>query len=429
MLNYPKAIRHCLIFPKQRQGGNVFSSRRAATLLACVLAVTFIATPIEAQSATRKPTLEEIKAAKEKEIAKANEAAKAKAKLAAAANQLKALTVKANAARAIYLREQAELNVAIVKAEKAAKKERAAIAAVADANMRIGKMAANAYIMGSGFTDFDSILSANGPQDLADRLSILDALGEGNATVLSRLKVAQDAAAQAKAEADAARAEQAVATARVAAAKKIADTARAQQQVEVNKLEKIQAQIIRELSSARKKRVTLEQQRQLAILEEELANRAGQTTGQAKIWPVNGVGFSAGRSTFRTNENQRSAAVAFAKKQVLARKPYVWGNEGPNSFDCSGLVFAAYRSAGLDYTQWDRVNSRIYYSWTKRVPLNELVPGDLIFYSYKADISTIHHITIYAGNGMMWEAHNTKKGLLFSSIYSIQGLIPFGGRV
>ena len=103
--------------------------------------------------------------------------------------------------------------------------------------------------------------------------------------------------------------------------------------------------------------------------------------------------------------------------------------EGHNSFDCSGLVFAAYRSAGLDWTQWDRVNSRIYYSWTKRVPLSELVPGDLVFYSYKANISTIHHISIYAGNGMMWEAHNTKKGLLFSSIYSIQGLIPFGGRV
>jgi cell wall-associated NlpC family hydrolase len=407
----------------------VFSSRRAASLLACLLAFTFVATPIQAQSATRKPTLEEIKAAKAKETAKANEAAKAKAKLAVAANQLRALTIKANAARAIYLREQAELNIATAKAEKAAKKEQAAIAAVADANMRIGKMAANAYIMGSGFTDFDSVLSANGPQDLADRLSFLDALGEGNTEVLARLKVAQAAAAEAKAEADAARAEQAVATARVAAAKKVADDARAQQQVEVDKLEKIQAQIIRELSSARKKRVTLEQQRQLAILEEELANRAGQTTGQAKIWPANGVGFNAGRTSIRTNENQRSAAVAFAKKQVLARKPYVWGNEGPNSFDCSGLVFAAYRSAGLDYTQWDRVNSRIYYSWTKRVPLSELVPGDLIFYSYKANISTIHHITIYAGNGMMWEAHNTKKGLLFSSIYSIPGLIPFGGRV
>ena len=211
----------------------MFSSRRAATLLACVLAFTFGATPIEAQSATRKPTLEEIKAAKNKEIAKANEAAKAKAKLAAAANQLKALTIKSNAARAIYLREQAELNIATAKAEKAAKKEQAAIAAVADANMRIGKMASNAYIMGSGFTDFDSVLSANGPQDLADRLSFLDALGEGNTEVLSRLKVAQTAAAEAKAEADVARAEQAVATARVAAAKKIADEARVQQQVEV----------------------------------------------------------------------------------------------------------------------------------------------------------------------------------------------------
>lgn len=407
----------------------MFSSRSAAGFLACVLAITFISTPLAAQSATRKPTLSEIKAAKDKEIAKANEAAKAKAKLAAAANQLRALTVKANAARAIYLREQAALVVSTKKAEKAAEKESAAIAAVAGANMRIGKMAANAYIMGSGFTDFDSILNANGPQDLADRLSILDALGEGNSTVLARLKIAQAAAAEAKAEADAARAEQAVATARVAAAKKVADSAKAEQQVEVNKLEKIQAQIIKELSSARKKRVTLEQQRQLAILEEELANRAGQTTGQAKIWPTNGIGFSAGRTSIRTDESQRSAAVAFAKKQVLARKSYVWGDEGPNTFDCSGLVFAAYRTAGLDWTQWDRVNSRIYYSWTKRVPLSELVPGDLIFYSYKADISTIHHITIYAGNGMMWEAHNTKKGLLFSSIYSIQGLIPFGGRV
>ena len=176
----------------------MFSSRRAASLLACLLAFTFVATPIQAQSATRKPTLEEIKAAKAKETAKANEAAKAKAKLAVAANQLRALTIKANAARAIYLREQAELNIATAKAEKAAKKEQAAIAAVADANMRIGKMAANAYIMGSGFTDFDSVLSANGPQDLADRLSFLDALGEGNTEVLARLKVAQAAAAEPK---------------------------------------------------------------------------------------------------------------------------------------------------------------------------------------------------------------------------------------
>jgi cell wall-associated NlpC family hydrolase len=125
----------------------------------------------------------------------------------------------------------------------------------------------------------------------------------------------------------------------------------------------------------------------------------------------------------------REKAVAFAKAQVLARKPYVWGSEGPNSFDCSGLVFAAYRAAGLSWPNWDRLNSSLYFSYTKHVPLSQLEPGDLLFYSYKGTVNSIHHITIYAGNGMMWEANSTPKGLLYSSIYSIKGLMPYGGRV
>jgi cell wall-associated NlpC family hydrolase len=63
------------------------------------------------------------------------------------------------------------------------------------------------------------------------------------------------------------------------------------------------------------------------------------------------------------------------------------------------------------------------------VPLTQLQPGDLLFYSYKGTISTIHHITIYAGNGMMWEANSKNTGLLYSNIYSVKGLMPFGGRV
>jgi cell wall-associated NlpC family hydrolase len=52
-----------------------------------------------------------------------------------------------------------------------------------------------------------------------------------------------------------------------------------------------------------------------------------------------------------------------------------------------------------------------------------------LFYSYKGTISSIHHITIYAGDGMMWEANSKDRGLLYSSIYSVKGLMPFGGRV
>jgi cell wall-associated NlpC family hydrolase len=396
-----------------------------------------------ADARTRKPSIAEINEAKKKEAEKKAAADRAKAKLAQASNQLKVLTAKAVAARNVYLTEVKKLNIATKKAEAAQKKEEAAVkksniaqTAVVASKNHIGKVAANAYIMGSGFADIDSLLHADGPQDLMDRLSTLDAVGENNSSILLRLKVAEESARLAKVEAEEARAEavaarkeQAEATARVAAAKKEADSARDAQEAEVKKLQKMQNQLIAELLSARKKRVTLEQQRQLAILEEALAARAAQTGGQAKIWSVNGIGFTNGRTTIRSNEKIRTKAVEYAKKQVLARKPYVWGNEGPNSFDCSGLVYAAFRSAGLGYPEWDRVNSRIYYSWTKRVPLNELEPGDLLYYSYKPDISTIHHITIYAGNGMMWEAHNTKKGLLYSSIYSIPGLIPFGGRV
>ena len=420
----------------------VFTKRALSVILTCSLLLP-LSTAIQADAKTRKPSVAEINEAKQREAEKKAAADKAKAKLNAASNQLKLLTAKAIAARNRYLQEVKKLEIATKKAEAAKKKEDIAVeksnkaeSAVVDSKKHIGKIAANAYIMGSGFTDFDSILHADGPQDLMDRLSTLDAVGENNSSILLKLKVAEESARLAKieaqdarAEAVAARKEQADATARVAAAKKEADQARDAQEKEVAKLQKMQNQLIAELLSARKKRVTLEQQRQLAILEEALAARAEQTEGQAKIWPVNGIGFSNGRTTIRSTEEIRAKAVEFARKQVLARKPYVWGSEGPNSFDCSGLVFAAYRSAGLGYPGWDRVNSRIYYSWTKRVPLSELQPGDLLYYSYKADVSTIHHITIYAGNGMMWEAHNTRKGLLYSSIYSIPGLIPFGGRV
>ena len=237
------------------------------------------------------------------------------------------------------------------------------------------------------------------------------------------------AAKIAKMEADRTKAAQEVATVKVAETKKVADEAKAAQQKEVDKLRAVQRKLAAELAKAKTFRVTLEQQRQLALLEESNANTATKTPNQFKVWPNKGF---TGRTTIRSTEEIRTKAVAYAKKQVLARnpiKPYVWGAQGPNSFDCSGLVYAAYKSAGLGWPNWDRLNSALYSGYTKHVSLNELVPGDLLFYSYKGTISTIHHITIYAGGGMMWEANSKGKGLLYSNIYSVKGLMPFGGRV
>ena len=370
-----------------------------AISLAVILGLTISSVPAVA---VPKPTLAQIEAAKKVEAAKKKIAEAQAAKLAAANQSLRALTAKANAATALYRKAQSELAVATALVVAAEKHAAETAAAVSEAHKTIGRLAANAYILGGSMSDIQPLLSANGPQDLIDQLSTLSTLGAQNSVALDRFKEAE------------------------AAAKKVADDAKAEQAEEVAKLQAVQDKLMKDLLSARKVRTTLEQQRQLALLEESQANTATQTGGQKSVWAD--TGFQ-GRSTIRTTQAQRDKAVAFAKTQVLARKPYIWGSEGPNSFDCSGLVYAAYKSAGLGWPNWDRLNSALYSSYTKHVSLKELVPGDLLFYSYKGTISTIHHITIYAGDGMMWEANSKGRGLLYSNMYSIKGLMPFGGRV
>ena len=398
--------------------------RHKALSLALALALALGTTPALAK--TPKPTLAEIDAAKKIEAEKKKAADAASKKLAAANQTLRTLTAKANAAQALYVKAQKELAIATNAAQAAAAHAAETAQAVTEAHRVIGKLAASAYIMGGSMSDIQPLLSANGPQDLMDQLSTLSTLGSQNSVALERFKAAEVIARAAKRAADDAKIAQQKATDKVAAAKKIADEAKAEQAKEVSKLQKVQDVIMKELASAKKVRTTLEQQRQLALLEESQANTAANTAGQKKIWPD--LGFK-GRSTIRTTQAQRLKAVEFAKKQVLARRPYVWGTQGPSTFDCSGLVFASYKYAGLDWPNWDRLNSALYSGYTKHVSLNDLEPGDLLFYSYKGTISTIHHITIYAGNGMMWEANSKGKGLLFSSIYSVNGLMPFGGRV
>jgi len=398
--------------------------RNRVLVAALVFGLSYSATPSYAKSP--KPTLGQIQAAKKAETAKRAAADAAAAKLAQATQTLRQLTSAADAARARYVLAQNELAVAIKISQAAALHAQLTSTAVDSAHRTIGKLATNAYIMGGGLTDIEPLLSANGPQDLVDRLSTLSTLGAHNSTALDRYKSAQVVAAAAKAQADVAKLAQQQATNKVAAAKKEADDAKAAQQDEVDKLQKVQDELMKELASAKKVRITLEQRRQLALLEEARSNRVEKAPVLRKIWPDTGY---RGNLTIRATQTQRLLAVAFAKMQVLAGKPYVWGAQGPNAFDCSGLIYAAYKSAGLVWPNWDRLNAALYAGSTKHVPLSEIVPGDLLFYSSDGTISNIYHTSIYAGSGMTWDARSTRSGLRYGSIYDLQGLMPFGGRV
>lgn len=97
-----------------------------------------------------------------------------------------------------------------------------------------------------------------------------------------------------------------------------------------------------------------------------------------------------------------ATAIEYAKNQL--GDPYVWGAEGPDAFDCSGLVLKAFQAAGI---AMPRVAENQYHAGAM-LPVKEAQPGDLLFWAYDpADPRTIHHVAIYLGNGKILEAEQT----------------------
>ncbi len=100
-------------------------------------------------------------------------------------------------------------------------------------------------------------------------------------------------------------------------------------------------------------------------------------------------------------------AVAFALAQQ--GKPYEWGAEGPDTYDCSGLTWLtwlAWRHAGLS---WERMTAAAQWGWLHQhgqdVPAKQLRAGDLLFYANNlSDPATIHHVAMAIGHGRMVEA-------------------------
>jgi cell wall-associated NlpC family hydrolase/outer membrane murein-binding lipoprotein Lpp len=83
--------------------------------------------------------------------------------------------------------------------------------------------------------------------------------------------------------------------------------------------------------------------------------------------------------------SQADKAVAFAYAQI--GKPYVWGATGPDSYDCSGLMYAAWGAAGITLP---RTTSE-EWAGLPHIPLSDLQPGDLILYNGES------HVAMYVG--------------------------------
>ena len=89
--------------------------------------------------------------------------------------------------------------------------------------------------------------------------------------------------------------------------------------------------------------------------------------------------------------------VAYAHAQL--GKPYVWGAEGPDAFDCSGLTYAAYRAASITIP---RVSGD-QWKHTPHIPRGQEQPGDLVFFNSGPGTSPDNpgHVGIVIGPGKM----------------------------
>lgn len=87
-----------------------------------------------------------------------------------------------------------------------------------------------------------------------------------------------------------------------------------------------------------------------------------------------------------------AAATAIAAAKSVIGAPYVFGTAGPDTFDCSGLTLWSYAHAGVSLPH----SSQMQYDQFPKVPRDQIVPGDLIFF-----FSPIHHVAIYLGGNYM----------------------------
>jgi peptidoglycan DL-endopeptidase CwlO len=124
---------------------------------------------------------------------------------------------------------------------------------------------------------------------------------------------------------------------------------------------------------------------------------------QAGVDSALGASYLAGSEAGRGADARAIGALNFALAQ--RGDPYVWSEEGPDQYDCSGLMWAAYRSVGF---QLNRVSRDQYRQTSDRVVSRySLLPGDLLFFSHSNSWQDIHHVAMYAGDGMMVEAPRT----------------------
>jgi len=114
------------------------------------------------------------------------------------------------------------------------------------------------------------------------------------------------------------------------------------------------------------------------------------------------------------SNNNKSSLVSYAKTKL--GKPYVWGAQGPNSFDCSGFTYYVVKNKlGKSIPRTSTEQSR-YGTYVSK---GNLRSGDLVFFdTVGSNNGNVSHAGIYIGNGQFIHASSTQKKVVISSLAS-----------
>jgi cell wall-associated NlpC family hydrolase len=342
-----------------------------------------------------------------------------------------------------------QVNDARIKADEVAAQTAAAESALAKtdaevlaARQRLRTQAVTAYVHGGQASSLEMLAAGNG-SDLIVRRSYVDAVSSKERAALDGMRQAKQGLEEKRASLRAAQASTKDALVRLESAKTAAARSAAVQQAT---LATVQGELGTMVEAERQRLAVEEAQRaeaelkarqariEAARLAQEEASRrraaatttapsrraetaapvsprtpsgaGGPTTTTTRPPQSGSGGTGSSPSPVRPPPAGADAAIAEARRQI--GKPYEYGASGPDSFDCSGLTSWAWRAGGKSLPH----SSRAQYSSTSRVAIEDLQPGDLVFYG-----SPIHHVGLFIGNGQMIEASTTGTPVRYASIY------------